>query len=156
MFELTNPNAPCDLAKLQSSIMQHEGSGPVNNGRYLPYVDTTNHLSIGYGRNLHDRGLSSDEVQLLLSNDIRDVLAEATGESWWPHVAGNDARARACLEIIYNIGINGFRGFKDAIACLLNDDFAGAGAAFLDSLWHQQTGQRAEVLATMIITGTDP
>lgn len=145
-----------DIDKLTTSIMTHEGTGPVTNGRFLPYVDTTNHLSVGYGRNLHDRGLSGPEAQFLLANDIRDVLAEAEQQEWWPHVSGNDARARACLEMLFNLGVGGFRTFETAIGCLLNDDFAGASAAFLQSLWHRQVGQRAEVLAGMIASGEDP
>lgn len=51
-----------DLAK--ALIEHHEGR------RAHPYTDTTGNLTIGVGRNLSDRGLSADEIDLLFANDL--------------------------------------------------------------------------------------
>ena len=138
-----------DMGKLTSSIMAHEGL------RLQPYTDTTGNITIGYGRNLTGKGISHDEAASLLSNDIENALAQAQGEPWWSHVAGNDARARALVEIVFNIGLGGLRPFTHAIASLCNDDFAGAAQAFLDSQWAKQVGQRATILTQMIYYGED-
>jgi GH24 family phage-related lysozyme (muramidase) len=44
-------------------IKQQEGC------RLKPYTDTTGHITIGYGRNLTDCGISQDEADLMLAND---------------------------------------------------------------------------------------
>lgn len=45
---------------------------------YKPYHDTVGKLTIGYGRNLEDRGITFEEAKLLLANDI----IEAHNELW--------------------------------------------------------------------------
>ena len=46
-------------------IEDHEGR------RSHIYTDTVGKLTIGVGRNLTDRGLSDDEIDYLLANDIK-------------------------------------------------------------------------------------
>jgi lysozyme len=138
-----------DLDKLQQSIELHEGL------RLLPYVDTTGHITIGYGRNLTDKGISNAEASDLLSSDIQDIIEEIRKEPWWPNVATNDARSRACVEMVFNLGLSGFRSFTNAIGLLEADDFDGAAEAFMESKWALQVGYRAKVLTQMIATGDD-
>ena len=40
-----------------------------------PYRDTVGKLTIGVGRNLEDVGLRESEIDFLLAQDVRDVLA---------------------------------------------------------------------------------
>lgn len=138
-----------DIDKLTTSIQVHEGL------RLFPYQDATGHTTIGYGRNLSGNGISPAEADYLLSTDIKHAISAAHAETWWPVVADNDARSRAIIEIIFNMGANGVGTFKTAIAYLENADFNNAADAFLDSLWAKQTGQRAIDLTNMIRTGTD-
>lgn len=145
----TLTDSPVDLAKLTQSIKLHEGL------RLLPYLDTVGKITIGYGRNISDKGISLDEASILLDHDISAVLEQAQSEPWWQNVKGNDVRARACCEIIFNIGIGDFRTFKNAISCLLANDFSGAARNFLDSQWTRQVNGRAVILCRMIETGLD-
>lgn len=144
-----------DVEKLKASIQKHEGKGPVRNGRFYPYKDSRGLITIGYGRCLDKEGLSQDETNMLLSSDIQSAIGAATAQIWWPAVSDNDARSRAMVEIIYNMGIGGVSGFHDALAAMERSDWPAAAAGFLDSLWSQQVGQRAEVLAAMILNGSD-
>ena len=48
-------------------LKRHEGL------RLKPYQDTIGKLTIGYGRNLDDRGISKEEAEYLLRNDISRV-----------------------------------------------------------------------------------
>jgi len=139
-----------DIQKLTASIQSHEGL------RLRPYVDSRGYLTIGYGRNLDAKGITNDEATYLLGNDIQSSIREAQAQYWWQYVANDDVRSRACVEIVFNIGIGGMSGFHDALAAMARGDWAACGAAFLDSLWSKQVGQRAEVLASMIISGLDP
>lgn len=138
-----------DMDKLTASIKAHEGF------RAYPYQDTTGHSTIGYGRNLTDRGITKPEAELMLQDDIQLALSQAIGESWWSHVSGNDARSRAMTEMVFNMGLPKLREFHVATLCLCNDDFEGASRAFMDSLWAQQVKGRAKTLTQMIATGED-
>lgn len=133
-----------NLALLTNSIKGHEGF------RSKPYVDATGNITIAWGRNLTANGISTSEGELLLSNDIANAITASQGEAWWPHVSGNDERARAMVEIVFNIGVAGVRGFVVAIAALLRDDFNASADAFLDSRWATQVGDRATILTDMI------
>ncbi len=64
-----------DLVRL---LTRHEGR------RAFPYTDTAGRLTIGVGRNLTDRGLADDEIDLLLANDI--ALARAICELSLIHI----------------------------------------------------------------------
>jgi lysozyme len=149
MFGLNNPDCPVDYEKLEASVKLHEGL------RLNLYQDTTGHWSIGYGRNLSNEGISAAEASCLLQSDLNRAISLAEGEDWWSHVRGNDARARAMCEIVFNMGVRGVRGFVFAVAALCNDDFETAAREFLNSAWAKQVGKRAETIAQMIRTGKD-
>lgn len=155
MYGMSDPDCPVDLAKLTASIKVHEGTGPMKNNRFMPYRDASGKLTIAYGRNLDDTGLSIDEGDYLLENNIADAISAAQVQPWWPWVADSDARARAFIEIGFNIGFRALAGFHEAVDAASRRDWPACAAAFLDSLWHRQTGHRAEVLARMILTGCD-
>lgn len=138
-----------DMDKLTTSIKQHEGFRP-----YL-YKDTTSNWTIGYGRNLSARGITQPEAQMMLQNDIQLALAEASTQTWWSHVMDNDARSRAMVEMIFNMGLATLQEFHVATLCLCNNDYSGAATAFLDSSWAREVGDRAVELTQMISTGED-
>ena len=147
MFGILPDGSIPDMAMLTESIQSHEGL------RLKIYNDGCGNLTIGYGRNLSAEGISTDEANYLLANDIQTALRAAQDEAWWSHVANSDQRARAMVEIVFNLGIEGVRGFVNATAALCRDDFDAAAEAFLASKWATQVGQRAIVLAEMIRTG---
>ena len=137
-----------DLTKLAEDVKRAEGL------RLKPYTDTVGKVTIGYGRNLTDVGLSQQEVDLLFKNDLNTALRQCWGEPFWPHVADHDARARAMVELRFNLGVGKLRGFRKAIAALIVNDFATAANEFLDSAWARQVGDRANRIAAQIRDGT--
>lgn len=138
-----------DFEKLTESIKQHEGF------RNFPYTDTVGKLTIGWGHNLSDNGITKDVAELLLSNDIRSAIRTAEAQNWWPYVKDNDVRARAFTEIGFNVGFGALGLFRKAVAAASRDDWDVCADEFLDSKWHAQVGLRAQRLAAMIRTGRD-
>lgn len=132
-----------DLEKLTASISLHEGL------RLKPYYDTVGKLTIGYGRNLTDDGLTADEAATLLSNDIQSCVREAQTQNWWPYVENDDAWSRAMVELLFNMGAGGVAGFQVMLACLKAGDGTGAGNALLNSTYARQVGQRAKDIADL-------
>lgn len=131
--------------ELKVQIIRHEGF------RQFPYEDSVGKLTIGVGRNLDDKGLSESEVEILLSNDIADVLAECKTLSYWDHL--DSVRKKVVADMVFNLGLPRFRGFIRTNRAISMGDWNTAAREMLDSRWARQVGPRAERLAKMMATG---
>lgn len=110
-------------------------------------------VTVGIGRNLYGKGLSPVEIQYLLSNDIEDAAAylrEVFGITW---TALNDARQRALIEMVFNLGVHTFGEFVGLIECIEKDDFAGAALAALASKAAAELPTRYKAIAAMLRDG---
>lgn len=135
-----------DLKRLIAHLRAHEGV------RSKPYTDTVGKLSIGVGRNLTDNGLSADEIDYLLANDI--AKAEAEARALVPSMHSLDSvRREVLIELAFNMGRPRLAGFKQMLAAVERKDFARAAAEMLDSKWATQVGNRAKVLASAMELG---
>ncbi|MBB6251696.1 glycoside hydrolase family protein [Nitrospirillum iridis] len=135
-----------DVNALAADLRRDEGV------RLKPYADTVGKLTIGVGRNLSDVGLSTSEVDLLLSNDIervRDDLDRAL--PWWR--ALSEARQRAVANMAFNMGVPTLQTFHTTLGHLQAGRFGQAADAALASRWASQVGARAGRIATLIRVG---
>ena len=130
---------------VQALIKKHEGL------RLKPYLDTENKLTIGYGRNLDDNGISKYEAELMLVRDIEDVYHDLACFKWIGDL--NPPREAVIVDMIFNLGIPKFKGFKKTIAHLAVGDYYLASIEMLDSKWAKQVGYRAIELSHMMKTG---
>lgn len=147
---------PSDFELALASIKKAEGTGPTDRqtGFFLPYKDSLGFDTIGFGH-LLSRGISDAAAEQILSEDLAVSFAEAQAQDWWGVVSGNSARARACVEILFNLGLSKFNGFHNALDYLRRGDFVNAGNEFANSRWAKQVGARADRLVNMIKTGAD-
>ena len=120
--------------------------------RLKPYTDSVGKLTIGVGRNLTDKGISFQEAQLLLTNDISAATADLQAALPWTAMLDN-VRKGALLNMTFNLGIGGLLEFHDFLARMQRGDFPGAAGAMLDSLWARQVGARATRLSIQIEKG---
>lgn len=131
---------------IDKMLMRHEGF------RDVPYKCTSNRTTIGYGRNLYSNPLTTTEAAYLLANDRNRALNDAM--KIYPNFDKlNLARKCALIDFVFNVGIGTARLFKKFLACLDNEDYKGAANELLNTLYHQQTGKRAEEIAAIIRTG---
>ncbi|MGH8706470.1 MAG: glycoside hydrolase family protein [Burkholderiales bacterium] len=134
------------MSRLRDMLIRHEGL------RLKPYRDTRNKLTLGVGRNLEDLGITREEALMLLDNDIARVRGEVERAfSWFSRL--NPARKDVVLNMVFNLGLPGFRRFRRTIAAIRARDWERAGQAMLDSLWARQVGRRAWELAQMMRQG---
>lgn len=112
------------------------------------YKDTNGKLTIGWGRNLDDDGISVTEAEMLLDNDMAITEKELLAESFYLNAPGNvkDALFNMC----FNLGIEGLSEFKGMISAIESHDYTKAAKAALDSKWAEQVGQRAKDVALMM------
>ena len=134
--------------KLVDQLVLHEGL------RLTPYMDTVGKITIGVGRNLSDRGLSSREVFDLLDHDLDECITDLAGS--FPWFTQLDAiRQRVVIDMRFNLGPARFRTFKRVITALGAGDYAKAAGAMRNSLWYQQVKSRGGRLVQMMASGED-
>lgn len=134
--------------RFMTQIRFHEGV------RNKVYKDHLGIETIGVGRNLVDRGLTDDEVDYLLSNDIQIVENELDKSlSWWRDL--DEVRQRALADLVFNMGLPRLHGFVKTLAALKSRDYHTAAEELLDSKYAKQVGARADRIAEMIRTGED-
>ncbi len=120
--------------------------------RLKPYADTVGKTTIGYGRNLDDNGISRQEADFMLSNDIDRVEKELdTFIPWWKTLS--DARQRAILNMAFNMGISRLLGFKNMLGAMQAGRWVIAADEALLSRWAKQVGDRANRIAEQIKRG---
>lgn len=123
--------------------------------RRSAYADSVGLLTIGVGRMIDPRkggGLSDEEIDYLLRNDMAKVRAQLDASlPWWREL--DEVRQRVLLNMAFNLGINGLLGFKNTLAAIQAHDWKRAAAGMLASAWAKQVGARANRLVQMILTG---
>jgi len=119
------------------------------------YRDTEGVPTIGYGRNLRDRGISEREAEVLLESDVEDATNIAI------NVVPNffllcRARQFALIDMAFVLGARGLRSFKKMLAAIELGDFHEAAAQAEDSKWFGQVKSRGQRDVTMLRTGIVP
>ena len=136
------------MSDLISMLKRHEGV------RSKVYMCSAGYETIAVGRNISESGLglSDDEIDYLLANDIKRVREELTDSYFW-FPAMNEARQDALVDISFNLGQTRLRGFVKAIEAMSREQFDIAADEFMDSKWATQVGNRAIQVTEMIRTG---
>lgn len=151
------------IKKLIESTKKHEGRVTID-GKHVVYDDATSlpidkgdevkgKPTAAYGRNLSDRGLTEDEAEYLLRNDLRDFQdrCKKTFNSFWDLL--DAPRKNVLVEMSFNMGVAGVRSFSSMLEALEKSNYKRAAEEMLDSKWADQVGHRAKVLAKQMRTG---
>lgn len=128
-------------------IKKHEGL------RLKPYKCSANKLTIGYGRNLEDRGITKDEAVLLLKNDVEDHNRRLEESLPWIKDIDNEPRKWVLYNMAFNLGVKGLLGFKNTLRMVKEGNYKGASENMLLSKWANQVGRRATQLSKQMRTG---
>lgn len=119
--------------------------------RLFPYKCSAGKLTIGVGRNLDDRGITKDESAFLLDTDIAIVIDECRGLDYWD--ALDPARQLVVADMVFNLGLSRFLGFKNLNKALVIQDYSLAAHEMMDSKWADQVGRRAHKLKQIMLSG---
>jgi lysozyme len=142
------------MEKLIATLKRHEGT------KTHAYRDSLGILTIGCGRNIskseehYGLGISDDEIEYMLQNDIERTIKELSEEYVWFNDMEEGARRDAIINMHFNLGRFRFAGFKKAIAHMENGSHNEAATEFLDSRWAKQVKGRALEVTDMIKTNT--
>lgn len=131
-----------DLIK---QIKEHEGLV------LKPYKCTENKLTIGYGHNLEDNGLSKTACEFILFEDIDEAkknLCAVFTRKFYESLS--DKQKIALIDMMFNLGLSKFLTFKKFILAVKNKDFIKASAEIINSRAYQQNKSRYKKLSEQI------
>lgn len=133
------------LSLADKLLRKHEGT------RQFVYECPAGKKTIGVGRNLEDRGVLPDEIELMLANDIKACAEDLATFGWWDGLTPH--RKAALIDLRFCVGPAGFRAFKKMLAAIESSDWKEAAEQIMDSKFALQTGHRAMDLAGLIRAG---
>lgn len=134
-----------------SRVLLRQDVMPAEDYRQFPYFDCCGKpyrsctcaqrgaLTVGYGRNLDSNGISKLEAEVLLDHDLASAEMDAKRAFGWM-ASLSELRQRAVVELIFNMGLPTFRGFRQTILAIKARQFVAAAAHLLDSRWAKQVG----------------
>ena len=134
---------------LRTQLIRDEGK--VGNA----YHDSFGYITIGVGRLIDARrggGLSDSEIDLLLANDIAEKTAQVLEALPWASRL-NEPRLAVLINMAFQMGIHGLLQFKRTLGSVEDGQYDEAAMEMMDSLWAQQTPERAKRLAKQMESG---
>jgi len=137
------------MQRLLETLKRHEGV------RYYVYRDHLGYETIGVGRCINRAvglGLSPDEVEYLLINDVQRCIEELDGAfEWFKDL--DEVRREAMINLCFNLGLTKLRKFVNALEAMKQRNYNKAATELLNSKWANQVGERSKEVAQMIRTG---
>lgn len=119
------------------------------------YQDSLGYLTIGVGRLIDVRrggGLSPDEVDYLLDNDIAAKTCEVMRDLPWAATL-SEPRQAVLVGMAFQMGTKALLGFHTSLGHVERGEYGLAASTMLNSLWARQTPERANRLALQMETG---
>ncbi len=128
--------------EIKKWIKGHEGLN------LKPYICKEGRVSIGYGRNIQDNGISIDEAELLFNNDLNKTEKELLQYGWYLNSPTNVKDA--LLNMCFNLGIQKLLTFTKMINAIIDKNYTQAAKEVMESKWAHQALKRAKDVAVMI------
>lgn len=126
-----------NLSEVKELIKRHEGL------RLKPYKCTAGKITIGYGRNLEDSGVTEAEASAMLDHDIEECLVGLS--QIFPKFSQMPEKVQCVLvDMLFNLGLTRFMQFKKMIQAVKDQDYKRAAAEMKASKWYSQVPSRAD------------
>jgi len=134
---------------LKSQLLREEGA------ESCAYQDSLGYWTIGVGRLIDSRkggGLSNEEIDFLLENDIKAKTREVLlALPWMPRLS--EPRQAVLIGMAFQMGLKGLLQFKRMLSAVEDGQFFEAAAQMVESTWARQTPARAHRMALQMETG---
>lgn len=139
------------LKALVDAVALDEGRNVVG-VRHRLYKCPAGKVTIGYGRNLEDNGISDVEARELLMADVLAAQRDAAEliPNWW---VLDVVRQNVASNMAFNLGRAKLSTFVHFLAALNECRFGDAADEMKNSAWHGQVGKRAQRLEEEMRTG---
>jgi lysozyme len=114
------------------------------------YKDIVGKQTIGYGFNI-DAGITVQAASALLTAQANDVQQDLAVLDWFRGL--DDVRASVCIQLGFNLGLNGLLAFQKMIDALRSGNWQGAHDELLASHAAYQLPARYGRLANLLLNG---
>ena len=134
------------LDDLVTQLKKHEGLV------LKPYKCTANKLTIGYGHNLEDNGLSKLACEFILYEDIEEAkrnLYAVFTKDFFDDL--KDKQKIALIDMMFNLGLSKFLTFKKFIKAVKEKNWDKASVEMIHSKAYTQAKRRYQLLAEQIL-----
>jgi lysozyme len=141
------------MSDIFEMIKRHEGTGPMEHGRFMPYKDTMGLTTIGWGRCIERIGISKEEAEIMITNDIAERMAQLRhGFLWFDDL--DSVRQDVLIDMCYQLGFAGLLKFVMTLKHIEKKEYDLAADCMVDSKWaRNDSPNRAKELAEMMRTG---
>lgn len=132
-------------SKIMKMFLKDEGL------KFHPYRCTAGRLSIGYGRNLDDVGITKATAEQMLAEDVKRAESACLaifGEEQWSRWSEN--RRMGWINMAFNLGNAGILGFRNTLRAAIGENWVEVERHLRASKWASQVGSRAERVIAMI------
>lgn len=129
------------ITSIEALLREEEGLSLKASEDNIGYV-------VGYGRNVMTRGISQDEAEYLLGNDIHAARVDCSTIPFFASLS--IPRQGVLLSMHYQLGFHGLLGFRKMLAFLVDGEWANAADALLDSTYATQVPDRAHRLSVQL------
>lgn len=139
------------MDRLLAQLRRDEGAVRGGDGGHTAYRCSAGKLTIGYGHNLEanpvpglgeDSSLTEAAARTLLERDARQVAGQVLRAFPWS-AALEYPRFAVLVNMAFNMGIAGLRGFTNTLEDVRNGNYAGAARRMRASKWAAQVKGRA-------------
>ncbi len=160
-----------DIKKLIEELKKDEGI------RLKAYTDTVGKRTVGIGRNYEDvpfsqaeclkifgttsisfhtadkflteKGLTMQQAEFLLENDIKKCIKNLEGKDFWEVVKDIEGPNRAIVNLCFNMGIGTLLTFKNTLSFVKKKDWFNVAKNLTQSKWYTQVGVRGPRIVKM-------
>jgi lysozyme len=133
------------IDKIAEALKREEGYSP------HCYICTAGAHTVGYGRNVDADGgigISEDEADYLLRNDIERTIEECQRWAWFDDL--DPPRQSVVVQLAFQLGYPRLSGFNLMLSALSRQDYETAAIELLDSRFATQVPERANRLAEQL------
>lgn len=139
------------IDRLKEMLRHHEGL------RLKPYRCPTGHWSVGWGHNLEAHSepipeeITLEQAEKYLEQDIKTAILDCATIRGFEDL--DPVRQAVLIDLCFNMGIGALLKFRRMLLSIWCKQWGLAAVELLDSKYASQVGDRAQELATMMITG---
>ena len=140
---------------LVDQLVFHEGSNIIG-GRHIGYPCPKKKWTVGYGRNLEDKGLSEAEARMLLRNDIADAKEDmmyCLGKYEIALWTLNKPRQAVLIDMAFCHGRGRLIRYKKMFGAIKIEDWDTAAHELTDSKFGRDDVRRSSGLAKQLREG---
>ena len=146
ILELLSRRDPLRDPRSIEQLKRHEGL------RLKIYKCPAGFWTIGYGRNLESNGISKEEAESLLINDIERVERRLRKRiDFFERLT--EPRRAAIINMAFNLGVNGLLKWSNTLKDIRDGNYKSAADRIRGSRYALQVGDRAQELASQIESG---